>query len=199
MHAVTTTKLALQDFIAQVECPGALPEGSVSELLALAVAQPLVLETSLRFECHHLHALIFALPSATSKRLSSLATARPKPYNEESVDLRTRTTYLAWSDGLHEVRVDTCLLRSFASVTPPGFFAIFLSDEHATVALNRFDEEGILDFMTDVQCHAISSGLNYDPWRIYSAKEMELVKGAPDVATSGVDTHRVLHFSTDRR
>jgi len=195
MHTATTNVLSKQTFSAQVEGPDGLPEGSITELLRLALDKPVVLETELVFDSHRLQSLVFALPHVSPERLKSLGHAMPRVYNEESADLRTRTTYLSWSDGVEEVRVDTWLLHSLAMSAVPGFLVVFLSSELAVITLNRFDEEGLLDFMTDLQCHSSSSGPNYHPWVIYSDEEMVAAKGSVAISTPDVATHHAVHLA----
>jgi hypothetical protein len=121
--------------------------------------------------------LLAGLPAVTARELELLAHSEPSLCNVTSADLRTCRPFLTFHGARLSVSFDLWRMRLFLRGNSNGFLLGFAADNRLVLCRHRYSRNEMEVLRAGVQGQCASSGPNFNPWRIYSAEEMEAAAG----------------------
>lgn len=110
---------------------------------------------------------VIAIPEEATSNLASLAISPVDTHNRHSVDLMHSRTFIAWKNGDIQVEaIDFDVLWGDTSIGT--IVRLFLTPSEVILVV----DEGVENLIGGLQGAHISSGCNYNPYRIYSDDEL---------------------------
>lgn len=110
---------------------------------------------------------VIAIPDAATKNLRSLAMSPVDVWNRHSVDLMHSGTFIGWNNG--DVKVEALDFAVLWGDIDIGIILrLFVTPSEVILVV----DEGVENLIGGLQGAHISSGCNYNPYRIYSDDEL---------------------------
>jgi hypothetical protein len=110
---------------------------------------------------------VIAIPDAATKNLRSLAMSPVDVWNRHSVDLMHSETFIGWNNG--DVKVEALDFAVLWGDIDIGIILrLFVTPSEVILVI----DEGVENLIGGLQGAHISSGSNYNPYRIYSDDEL---------------------------
>lgn len=139
------------------------------------------------------------LPGVDADVLDTLARKVPYSVNLQSADFRTCRTMLVWeAEGGIEVHLDMWRICHAPFYWPvktgerAGFGIVFMSQSGARYASHMMDGDDYEGLLAELQVCTASSGVNWNPWRIFGDEFMGEHEGRADEPSPGVITPAML-------
>jgi hypothetical protein len=121
---------------------------------------------------------VIAIPDAATSNLRSLAISPVDVWNRHSVDLMYSGTFFGWNNG--DVQIEALDFDVLWGNTDIGIILrLFVTPSELILVI----DEGVEDIIGELQGANISSGSNYNPYRIYS--DDELAEAAANAKAKG--------------
>ena len=131
--------------------------------------------------------LLMVLPDRAGFQLDVLARCELNAFNEDSADLLTRESFLAIETNQLTVRMDLRSLPNFPEDQQFGeaLHVGILCAGRFLLCRHQLGDDGMQSLMAALQGCCMNSGLNYNPWRIWSDQQLSAAAGLVDARPSG--------------
>jgi hypothetical protein len=132
------------------------------------------------FQDYHMgsKSLWLFVPNLSLREMSSLSQSELEVLNYPSADLRDNYSYHTLVGTKFTLWINVWLTAEFPDSSCNMFRVVLVSGQRAVVAEHYLDDEELEGVIGSLQGACGSSGINYNPWRMYDDAVMEEAEGA---------------------